>query len=49
MDIQMPVMDGIEATKRILKQRPTKVVALTSYTGESVKKECLEIGMKQVY
>jgi CheY-like chemotaxis protein len=49
MDIQMPVMGGIEATEKILRLRPTNVVALTSYTGEKVKKECHDVGMKDVY
>jgi CheY-like chemotaxis protein len=33
MDIQMPVMGGFEATEKILRERPTTVVALTSYTA----------------
>ena len=36
MDIQMPVMGGIEATEKILRERPTTVVALTSYTAQDV-------------
>mgnify|MGYP006096152325 CR=1 FL=1 len=36
MDIQMPVMGGLEATEKILRERPTTVVALTSYTAQDV-------------
>jgi CheY-like chemotaxis protein len=32
MDCNMPVMDGFEATQRILKMSPTaKIIALTAY------------------
>lgn len=35
MDIVMPVMNGLEATKRIIKERPeTKVIMLTQYDDE---------------
>jgi DNA-binding NarL/FixJ family response regulator len=35
MDIVMPVMNGLEATKRIMKERPeTKVIMLTQYDDE---------------
>ena len=49
MDIQMQVMGGIEATEQILRLRPTNVVAITSYTGQDVKNDCLKVGMKDVY
>ena len=38
MDIQMPVMGGIEAAEKIIKERPTTIVALTSYTAKDVHK-----------
>ena len=45
----MPVMGGIEATEKILRLRPTNVLAITSYTNEKTKRDCLEAGMKDLY
>ena len=48
MDIQMPVMDGIEATKAIRKLEGITqpyIVALTANASESNKQNCLEAGM----
>lgn len=47
MDIQMPEMDGIEATKRIIKdveKRPI-IIAVTANATISDKKRCFEAGM----
>ncbi len=47
MDIQMPEMDGIESTKRIiadLKERPI-IIAVTANATISDKKRCFEAGM----
>lgn len=45
MDIKMPVMDGLEATHRILKINPkAKIVAVTAYAQESDKDEALKAG-----
>lgn len=48
MDIQMPVMNGYDATKRIIerykKQRPN-IVAMTANTFSEDKEKCLSIGM----
>lgn len=45
MDINMPVMDGIEATKQIKNHCPdSKILILTMYSDEAYVKECLEVG-----
>ena len=45
MDLGMPVMDGIEATKRIKQQHPdVKVVILTSHHDEEEVTACLAAG-----
>ncbi len=46
MDISMPVMDGIEATKLIrAEQINVPIIALTAHTMENDKEECLNVGM----
>jgi len=49
MDIQMPVMDGLEATRNIISnwpkdQRPY-IIAMTANVMEGDKEKCLEAGM----
>ena len=45
MDLKMPVMDGVEATRRILAARPeTRVVVLTTYDHDSLVLEALRAG-----
>jgi NarL family two-component system response regulator LiaR len=45
MDILMPVMDGIQATRTILDQYPQiKIIILTSYPKDDLIKESLEAG-----
>ena len=45
MDIKLPVMDGIEATKRIKQQFPDiPVIAQTAYVTPSAKTETLQAG-----
>ena len=56
----MPVMDGIECTKRILSLlnsldvkdeaiSNTRIVALTSFTNDTMTQRCLDAGMKEAY
>lgn len=45
MDIQMPEMDGIEATKRIREFSDTPIIAVTAGILSEKKAECLESGM----
>jgi PAS domain S-box-containing protein len=49
MDLRMPVMDGIEATKIIKEELKLTipVVALTGETSGDVKKRCAEIGFDE--
>jgi CheY-like chemotaxis protein len=50
MDLQMPEMDGLEATQRILKEWPERqrrpwIVALTANAMEGDREMCLAAGM----
>ena len=49
MDIQMPEMDGLEATRRIraldVEQSSIPIVAITANTMESDRDACIETGM----
>jgi DNA-binding NarL/FixJ family response regulator len=45
MDLSMPVMDGVSATRELLKRRPgTAVVALTSFNERSRVRDALDAG-----
>ncbi len=47
MDLTMPVMSGIEATRRIIETKPdTKVLALSMLQDEGCVLECLKAGAK---
>jgi CheY-like chemotaxis protein len=50
MDVQMPEMDGLEATRAIVDQIPVErqpwVVAMTANAMEGDREACLEAGMK---
>ena len=48
MDIQMPEMDGIEATKIILetyKEKSPRIIAMTAAVMKGDKEKCIEAGM----
>ena len=46
MDVQMPVMDGLEATRRILAANPTMpVIGLTAHALEEERERCRAAGM----
>jgi DNA-binding NarL/FixJ family response regulator len=45
MDVEMPLLNGIEATRQILKYLPqTKIIALSSYGSERCVREMVEAG-----
>ncbi|MFO0878045.1 MAG: ATP-binding protein [Gemmataceae bacterium] len=51
MDVQLPQVDGIEATRRILARasdgHPAPViVALTAHSGDEIRQRCLDAGMR---
>ncbi len=46
MDMQMPIMDGITATKEILKEREVTIIAMTANVLQEDKDRCFEVGMK---
>ncbi len=49
MDVQMPKIDGIEATKTIIRNYPPsrrpRIIAMTAFALEGDKEKCLEAGM----
>lgn len=48
MDLRMPGLNGIEASKLIMKEKPaSKIIALATINSEAEMKLCTEAGMKQ--
>jgi AmiR/NasT family two-component response regulator len=45
MDVKMPKLDGIEAAKRILEERPIPIVMLTAYGQEEIVSRAVEAGV----
>jgi DNA-binding NarL/FixJ family response regulator len=47
MDISMPRLNGLQATKRILRENPTaKILVLTMHNSEQIMKAVIEAGAK---
>ena len=50
MDIHMPEMDGLEATKRLMNRKQTSehpvIVALSADTLQALPEQCIALGMK---
>jgi two-component system, response regulator PdtaR len=45
MDVKMPRLDGIEAARRILDERPITIVMLTAYGQEELVSRAVEAGI----
>src|ERR1051326_3679623 len=45
MDVKMPHLDGIEAARRILEERPIPIVMLTAYGQEELVTRAVEAGV----
>jgi DNA-binding NarL/FixJ family response regulator len=45
MDLEMPLMDGYEATRQIKSQSPCKVIALTVHDYELARQKAYEAGV----
>ena len=47
MDVEMPVMNGLDALKQIMEETPVPVVMLSSTTKRERKIRCLLWNMEQ--
>ena len=45
MDVKMPKLDGIEAARRILDERPIPIVMLTAYGQDELVSRAVEAGV----
>ncbi|HEY3922081.1 MAG TPA: response regulator [Gaiellaceae bacterium] len=45
LDVKMPVVDGLEAAARILKERPLPIVLITAYRDEEITDRAAETGV----
>src|SRR5213592_1603031 len=45
MDVKMPTLDGIEAARRILDERPIPIVMLTAYGQDELVSRAVEAGV----
>jgi response regulator NasT len=45
MDVKMPKLDGIDAARRILEERPIPIVVLTAYGQEEIVSRAVEAGV----
>jgi response regulator NasT len=45
LDVKMPELDGIEAAKRILEERPIPIVMLTAYSQQELIARAVEAGV----
>src|SRR5438445_2210474 len=45
MDVKMPRLDGIEAARRILDERPIPIVMLTAYGQDELVSRAAEVGV----
>jgi two-component system, response regulator PdtaR len=45
MDVKMPQLDGIEAARRILDERPIPIVMLTAYGQDELVARAVEVGV----